>query len=60
MSGLFMASQSRIIACGIRLMILSIVLRFIVGPALMAIPSYAIQMKGTLLNVAIIQVMAKY
>ncbi|XP_020596328.1 probable auxin efflux carrier component 8 [Phalaenopsis equestris] len=53
--GLFMASQSRIIACGLRMLIFSMVLRFIVGPILMAIPSYTLQMKGTLLNVAIIQ-----
>ncbi|KAK8958999.1 putative auxin efflux carrier component 5 [Platanthera guangdongensis] len=58
--GLFMATQSRIIACGFRMMIFSLVLRFIIGPALMAMPSYTMQMRGTLLNVAIIQVLIIY
>ncbi|PKA57315.1 Putative auxin efflux carrier component 5 [Apostasia shenzhenica] len=53
--GLFMASQSRIIACSYRMMIFSMVLRCIVGPAFMAIPSYSLKMKGTLLKVALIQ-----
>ncbi|XP_029118952.1 probable auxin efflux carrier component 8 [Elaeis guineensis] len=53
--GLFMASQSSIIACGTRMMVLSMALRFIIGPALIAIPSYAIGMRATLLKVAIVQ-----
>lgn len=51
-----MASQSSIIACGTRMMILSMGLRFIIGPALIAITSYAIGMRATLLKVAIVQV----
>ncbi|XP_038981140.1 probable auxin efflux carrier component 8 [Phoenix dactylifera] len=53
--GLFTASQSSIIACGIRMMILSMGLRFIIGPALIAITSYAIGMRAKLLKVAIVQ-----
>ncbi|WOL00335.1 putative auxin efflux carrier component 8 [Canna indica] len=53
--GLFIASQSNIIACRTQLMILLIGLRFIIGPALMAIPSYVLGIRGTLLNVAIVQ-----
>ncbi|XP_042465750.1 probable auxin efflux carrier component 8 [Zingiber officinale] len=53
--GLFIASQTNIIACGTRLMLLSIGLRFIIGPALMAIPSYTIGIRHTLFNVAIVQ-----
>lgn len=51
-----MASQSSIIACGTRMMVLSMGLRFIIGPALIAIPSYALGMRATLLKVAIVQV----
>ncbi|XP_015962416.1 auxin efflux carrier component 8-like [Arachis duranensis] len=53
--GLFMASQSSIIACGPRMTMVAIGLKFIVGPALMAVASIAIGLRGTLLKVAIVQ-----
>jgi len=56
MSGLFMALQSKMIACGTRVMFFSMVVRFIIGPVLMAIPSYAIGMRGEMLGAAIVQV----
>ncbi|KAL1322672.1 auxin efflux carrier component 8-like isoform X2 [Arachis ipaensis] len=53
--GLFMASQSSIIACGPRMTMVAIGLKFLVGPALMAVASIAIGLRGTLLKVAIVQ-----
>ncbi|KAK8453535.1 hypothetical protein SEVIR_5G298200v4 [Setaria viridis] len=54
--GLFTALQTKIIACGTKKMLLSLGIRFFLGPALMVISSYAIGMHGILLKVAIIQV----
>ncbi|KAF8678513.1 hypothetical protein HU200_046267 [Digitaria exilis] len=53
--GLFTALQTKIIACGAKKMLLSLGIRFFLGPALMVISSYAIGMRGTLLKVAIMQ-----
>ncbi|XP_060672479.1 probable auxin efflux carrier component 8 isoform X1 [Ziziphus jujuba] len=53
--GLFMASRTRIIACGTRLAILAMAMKFIIGPALMAGASYAVGLSGTILRVAIVQ-----
>jgi auxin efflux carrier family len=53
--GLFTALQTKIIACGTKKMLLSLGIRVFLGPALMAISSYAIGMRGTLLKIAIIQ-----
>ncbi|KAJ3684777.1 hypothetical protein LUZ61_013941 [Rhynchospora tenuis] len=53
--GLFTASQSKIIACGARTAVLSLVLRFILGPSIMAIASYVVGMRGLLLKIAIVQ-----
>ncbi|KAH7847626.1 hypothetical protein Vadar_028318 [Vaccinium darrowii] len=50
--GLFMASRTSIIACGTRLAVLAMVMKFIAGPALMAVPSIAIGLRGKLLRVA--------
>lgn len=55
-AGLFTAQQTKIVACGTKKMLLSLGIRFFLGPALMVISSYAIGMRGTLLKVAIIQV----
>jgi auxin efflux carrier family len=55
-AGLFTALQTKIIACGTKKMLLSLGVRFFLGPALMVISSYAIGMHGILLKVAIIQV----
>nr|GEW50103.1 auxin efflux carrier [Tanacetum cinerariifolium] len=53
--GLFMASQARIIACGTRLAFMAMVLKFIIGPGIMAAPSIAIGLKGIPLKIAVIQ-----
>ncbi|PON95892.1 Auxin efflux carrier [Trema orientale] len=53
--GLFMASRTSIIACGTRMAIISMGLKFIGGPFLMAAASLAIGLRGTQLKVAIVQ-----
>ncbi|VAH62387.1 unnamed protein product [Triticum turgidum subsp. durum] len=53
--GLFTALQTKIIACGTKKMLLSLGIRFFLGPALMMISSYAVGMRGILLKVAIVQ-----
>ncbi|KAK3413351.1 hypothetical protein EUGRSUZ_I01919 [Eucalyptus grandis] len=53
--GLFMASQTRIVACGARLAAVAMAAKFIAGPGLMAISSLAIGLRETLLKVAIVQ-----
>ncbi|PPD97917.1 hypothetical protein GOBAR_DD05065 [Gossypium barbadense] len=53
--GLFMALQPRIIACGKKLALYGMVARFIAGPAVMAIASIAVGLKGTTLKLSIVQ-----
>ncbi|KAG5226879.1 auxin efflux carrier component [Salix suchowensis] len=53
--GLFMASRPSIIACGIRMAAVAMAMKFIAGPALMAVASFAVRMEGTVLRVAIVQ-----
>lgn len=53
-----MALQKKIISCGTSLTIFGMVLRFIAGPAAMAIGSIAVGLHGDVLRVAIIQVFA--
>ncbi|KMZ65462.1 putative auxin efflux carrier component 5 [Zostera marina] len=53
--GLFMASQSKIIACGKRMAAVTLALRFLLSPGLMALSSYIFGLRGTPLNVAIVQ-----
>ncbi|KAL1291465.1 hypothetical protein HN51_059981 [Arachis hypogaea] len=53
--GLFMASRSSIIACGPRMTMVALGLKFLAGPALMALASLMIGLKGTSLKVAIVQ-----
>ncbi|KAK7340498.1 hypothetical protein VNO77_21203 [Canavalia gladiata] len=53
--GLFMASQSSIIACGPRITMVAIGLKILVGPALMFVASLVIGLRGTLFKVAIVQ-----
>lgn len=53
--GLFMASQSSIIACGPWITILAIGLKVVIGPALMAVASLVIGLRNTLFKVAIVQ-----
>ncbi|KAL4379177.1 hypothetical protein GQ457_02G027460 [Hibiscus cannabinus] len=53
--GTFMARQEKIVACGTSLTIFGMVLRFIAGPAAMALGSIAVGLHGDVLRVAIIQ-----
>ncbi|XAR49130.1 hypothetical protein NMG60_11032210 [Bertholletia excelsa] len=53
--GLFMALQEKIIACGRTLTVFGMVLKFIAGPAAMAIGAIAVGLRGDVLRVAIIQ-----
>ncbi|XP_078154673.1 putative auxin efflux carrier component 9 isoform X2 [Carex rostrata] len=54
-AGTFLARQSRFIPCGYSKASLSILIRFIVGPILMALTSLAMGLHGTLLHIAIVQ-----
>jgi len=56
MTGLFMALQPRIIACGNSIAAFAMAVRFLTGPAVMAAASIAVGLKGVLLHVAIVQV----
>ncbi|KAG2313245.1 hypothetical protein Bca4012_027834 [Brassica carinata] len=53
--GLFMALNPRIIACGNRRAAFAAAMRFLAGPAVMTVASYAVGLRGVLLHVAIIQ-----
>ncbi|CAN6847892.1 unnamed protein product [Brassica oleracea] len=54
--GLFMASQSSIIACETKMTIITMILKFILGPALMIASAFCIRLRGTLFRVTILQV----
>lgn len=56
-AGLFMALQPRIIACGNKVATFAMAVRFLTGPAVMAAASFAVGLRGTLLHVAIVQVL---
>ncbi|KAL5834387.1 hypothetical protein ACOSQ4_013884 [Xanthoceras sorbifolium] len=53
--GIFMALQEKLIACGTSLTVIGMVLKFIAGPAAMAIGCIAVGLHGDVLRVAIIQ-----
>nr|AJI44019.1 auxin efflux carrier component 1 sister [Agave tequilana] len=53
--GLFMALQPRIIACGNTIAAFAMGVRFITGPAVMAVASIAVGLRGVLLHIAIVQ-----
>eukprot|EP00268_Persea_americana_P048085 TRINITY_DN5050_c0_g1_i6.p1 TRINITY_DN5050_c0_g1~~TRINITY_DN5050_c0_g1_i6.p1 ORF type:complete len:604 (+),score=97.38 TRINITY_DN5050_c0_g1_i6:932-2743(+) len=53
--GLFMALQPRIIACGNSIAAFAMAVRFLMGPAVMAIASIAVGLRGVLLRIAIVQ-----
>ncbi|KAF7816753.1 Auxin efflux carrier component 6 [Senna tora] len=53
--GLFMALQSRIIACGTKRAVMGMVIRFICGPLVMAAASIAVGLRGPKLRTAIVQ-----
>lgn len=51
-----MASQEKLVACGTKMTVLGMVLRFIAGPTSLAIGAIAVGLHGDVLRVAIIQV----
>ncbi|XP_075522671.1 auxin efflux carrier component 7-like [Primulina tabacum] len=53
--GLFMALQPKLIACGNTVAGFAMAVRFLTGPAVMAVAAIAIGLRGTLLHVAIVQ-----
>ncbi|XP_010911734.1 auxin efflux carrier component 6 [Elaeis guineensis] len=53
--GLFMALQPRIIACGAKMAMLSLGIRFLSGPIIMSAASMAVGLKGVRLHTAIVQ-----
>ncbi|KAJ6329322.1 hypothetical protein OIU77_010909 [Salix suchowensis] len=53
--GLFMALQPRIIACGNRMAVYGMLARFLVGPAVMAVASIGVGLRGTVLKLSIVQ-----
>ncbi|KAL3567933.1 hypothetical protein D5086_030584 [Populus alba] len=53
--GLFMALRPSIISCGIRMAVVAMAMKFVAGPALMAVASFAVRLEGTVLRVAIVQ-----
>ncbi|KAL5553403.1 hypothetical protein UlMin_040804 [Ulmus minor] len=53
--GLFMALQPKIIACGNSIAAFAMAVRFLTGPAVMAVASIAVGLRGTLLHIAIVQ-----
>ncbi|KAK4489644.1 hypothetical protein RD792_005456 [Penstemon davidsonii] len=53
--GLSMALQPKIIACGKLVATLSMAVRFLIGPAVMATTSFAVGFRGALLHIAIVQ-----
>ena len=56
MTDLFMALQTRLIACGKSNTIFGMVLRFLTGPEIMAVASIAVGLRGCILHIAIVQV----
>lgn len=54
--GLFMALQPKMIACGNKVAGFAMAVRFLTGPAVMAVAAIAIGLRGDLLRVAIVQV----
>lgn len=55
-----MASNNRIIACGPRMTMVAMGLKFLVGPAIMAVASIVIGLRDRMLKVAIIQVIVTF
>ncbi|RRT78248.1 hypothetical protein BHE74_00050335 [Ensete ventricosum] len=50
-----MALQPRIIVCGNLAAVIAMAIRFLAGPAFMAIASFAVGIRGELLRIAIVQ-----
>lgn len=56
LAGLFMALQPKIIACGNSVASFAMAVRFLTGPAVMAVASIVVGLRGVLLHIAIVQV----
>ncbi|KAF7103460.1 hypothetical protein CFC21_104448 [Triticum aestivum] len=54
-SGTFMARQPQFIPCGYAIAMVSLVLKFLIGPVAMLLASLAVGMHGTLLRIAVVQ-----
>lgn len=54
--GLFMALQPKFIACGKSMAAFTMVVRFLIGPGVIAATSLAVGLRGLLLQVVIVQV----
>lgn len=55
-----MALQPKIIACGNQVASFAMAVRFLTGPAVMAAASIAVGLRGTLLHIAIVQVITYF
>nr|AMQ09724.1 PIN auxin transporter [Boehmeria nivea] len=53
--GLFMALQPNIIACGNKVATYAMAVRFLAGPGVMTVASFALRLKGDLFHIAIVQ-----
>lgn len=56
LSGIFIAMQRKVIACGMKIAILGLVLRFVVGPALTTLGALAVGLQGNVFQITVIQV----
>ena len=55
-SGTFMARQPQFIPCGYAIAMVSLVLKFLIGPVAILLASLVVGMHGTLLCIAVVQV----
>ncbi|XP_072997601.1 probable auxin efflux carrier component 9 [Typha latifolia] len=53
--GTFMAQQKRIISCGYTIAVISVVIKFVVGPAIIVLTSLTVGLHGMLLHISIVQ-----
>ncbi|KAJ9549084.1 hypothetical protein OSB04_021627 [Centaurea solstitialis] len=53
--GLFMALQPKMIGCGRSKALIATIARFLIGPLVMVVASFAVGLRGTLLRLAIVQ-----
>ncbi|CAL0322280.1 unnamed protein product [Lupinus luteus] len=53
--GLFMALQPRVISCGKRVAASAMAVKFLIGPGVMAAASFAVGLRGVILQIAIVQ-----
>lgn len=57
-AGLFAALQPKVIASGKVLALISMAIKFLIGPAVLAATSLAVGLRGDLLRIAIVQVIS--